>query len=110
MGESSKGGTIMKIRVNNNVIVEYPTTDLILWCKKNLIVDNPEYMTRLRMNKWLGGTPDKLYLYQKFGETLVLPYGCLKKVLSFMDGEDSIAVEIIPHGYIACNCEVPLYD
>lgn len=100
----------MKIIVNSQVKVEYPSTDLILWCKKNLIVDNPEYMTRLRMNKWLGGTPDKLYLYQKFGETLVLPYGCLKKVLSFMDGEDSIAVEIIPHGYIEFNCEVPLYD
>ena len=100
----------MKITVNSQVKVEYPSTDLILWCRKNLIVDNPDYIKKVRMNKWVGNTPEKLHLYQKFGETLLLPYGCLKKVVTLMDGTDSIAVEIIPHSYIEYNCDVPLYD
>ena len=41
------------------------------WCKKNLIVANPEYGKKVRMHLWLGNTPKWLQLYERDGETIV---------------------------------------
>ena len=42
-----------------------PTNEILQWCRKNLWVTNPEFVSRKRMNKWLGNTPEKLMLYKR---------------------------------------------
>ena len=99
----------MKITVSNQLRIEKPTSELEAWCKRNLVLDNPEYAKKLRMHKWLGDTPQKLVLYEIHGDTLVLPYGCLRDVLNF-GGDLELVNEIKPHPQIEFNCEIPLYD
>ena len=68
----------MKVTVSNTLAVENPTAEVMMWCKKNLTIANPEYAKKARMNFWLGDTPAKLSLYEQDGDTLILPFGTLR--------------------------------
>ena len=50
----------MLIEVSNTLTVENPTPEMVLWCKRNLTIQNPEYAKKSRMNLWLGNTPKVL--------------------------------------------------
>lgn len=101
----------MKITVSNTLAVENPTAEVMMWCKKNLTIANPEYAKKARMNFWLGDTPAKLSLYEQDGDTLILPFGTLRTlpdcitneayfVSSFADAVDVFYGE----------SDIPLYD
>ena len=57
--------------VGNQLRIQEPTADLLDWCKKNMVLANPDYAKKVRMHLWLGNTPQKLYLMQWDGDTLV---------------------------------------
>lgn len=70
----------------NNIKVQNPTDEIILWCKTNLTIDNPDYAKKVRMGFWLGNTPKYLHLYEVHGDTIVLPYGTLKEITPMLNG------------------------
>ena len=72
---------VMQITVGSTITVEQPSPELVLWCKKNLIISNPEYAKKLRMHFWLGNTPKDLCLYETNGDSVILPYGTLRDIL-----------------------------
>ena len=101
----------MKVIVSNTLAVENPTAEVMMWCKKNLTIANPEYAKKARMHFWLGDTPAKLSLYEQDGDTLILPFGTLRTlpgcitneayfVRSFADAVDVFYGE----------GDIPLYD
>ena len=97
------------ITVSNVITVESPSRELLSWCTKNLRLQNPEYTKKQRMHFWLGNTPEWLYLYETHGDTLVLPYGVLRKIWSMVDTRNPrTGFEYAEH--IDYNCKVPLYD
>lgn len=100
----------LKITVNNQLRVENPSPDLEAWCRKSLTVDNPEYAKKVRMHLWLGNTPKRLQLYERDGEALILPYGCLRSIIDFMDGQDAIEVVMPTPTPVWYGADVPLYD
>ena len=63
----------MRVTVSNQLLIDKPSPALLDWCKKNLVLDNPDYKKKARMHLWLGNTPQKLYLMQWNGDSLVLP-------------------------------------
>ena len=65
----------MKVTLDNCLIIENPTFELLTFCKTRLVVDNPDYIKKARMGKWTGGTPDTICLYEKQGNRLFLPFG-----------------------------------
>lgn len=67
----------MQIIVSSNIKVIEPTPEIYKYCQDELTVDNEEYLTRLKQNKWIGNTPPKLQLYIKSGNDLILPFGSL---------------------------------
>ena len=75
----------MRIDLSNQIRIDKPEPALMDWCKKNLVIANPEYAKKARMNLWLGNTPKTFSLMEWDGETLVLPYGCLKIVDEIAD-------------------------
>ena len=95
--------------VSNQLRIENPTSDLLAWCKKNLVLANPDYTKQARMNLWLGNTPQKLYLMQWDGDTLVLPYGCFNDVLRLAPFTD-VSMAFAPQSPIDFRCNIPLYD
>lgn len=94
--------------VGNQLRIQEPTADLLDWCKKNMVLANPDYAKKVRMHLWLGNTPQKLYLMQWDGDTLVLPYGCLNTVLRL--GECEIINDLPTPKEVDFGCSVPLYD
>lgn len=94
--------------VGNQLRIQEPTADLLGWCKKNMVLANPDYAKKVRMHLWLGNTPQKLYLMQWDGNTLVLPYGCLNTVLSM--GECEVINDLPSPKKVDFGCSVPLYD
>lgn len=67
----------MRFDVGNNIYVHEPTQALNDWCKSELTLDNPDYHKKVRMGLWLGGTPENICLYEKRGDDLILPFGCV---------------------------------
>lgn len=94
--------------VGNQLRIQEPTANLLDWCKKNMVLANPDYAKKVRMHLWLGNTPQKLYLMQWDGDTLVLPYGCLNTVLSM--GECEVINDLPVPKEVDFGCSVPLYD
>lgn len=94
--------------VANQLRIQEPTAGLLSWCKKNMVIANPDYAKKARMHLWLGNTPQKLYLMQWDGDTLALPYGCLNTVLSM--GECEVINDLPSPKEVDFGCSVPLYD
>lgn len=98
----------MQVTVGNQLRIENPSEQMIAWCKQQLILSNPDYIKKKRMGFWTGNTPEKLYLFQWDGDTLVLPYGCLNIVLSM--GECEVSNDLPVPKEVDFGCSVPLYD
>lgn len=67
----------MKIIVGNKILIEDYTQEALHWCHENLILPNPEYHKKQRMRLWCGNVPKELVLYEKDGDNLILPFGCI---------------------------------
>lgn len=101
----------MIIIVSNTLTIENPTAEMLMWCKKHLTLPNPDYAKKLRMNLWLGNTPETLSLYEQRGNTLVLPFGTLRTLPDFVKKNavfigDFKAAEEVSYGGV----DIPLYD
>ena len=73
----------MKVTVSNTLdITDYPAS-VETWCQKNLVMANPEYAKKQRMGFWVGNTPKTISLYEKDGQTLILPFGTLRRFPEF---------------------------
>lgn len=67
----------MKIIVDNGIVISEPDQRVIAYCNDSLTLDNPDFYKKERLGKWTGNTPKSIYLYEKIGESLLLPFGCL---------------------------------
>lgn len=101
-------GVEMRMVVSNRLRIEDPSPELIAWCKKNLVLANPDYTKKARMNLWLGNTPQKLYLMEWDGNTLVLPYGCFNDVLRLSPFID-VSMAFAKQEPVDFRCVIPLY-
>lgn len=75
----------MRALLNNVITIENPIVDVMKFCEDNLVIDNPEYITKMKLGKWLGNTPSKLYLYEKRGNKIIVPYGCRRHIEDILD-------------------------
>ena len=98
----------MQVTISNNIKIQNPTTEIIEWCKSNLKIDNPDYAKKVRMGFWVSKTPKYLNLYEKHGDTLVLPYGTLKEISPMLKG-CNIVSEFIDPVAIDYGEPIPLY-
>lgn len=99
----------MQVTLGSTITIEHPSNEIMLWCKENLVINNPEYQKKLRMNLWLGDTPPKLYLYETNGESIILPFGVLRELLPFLSSAKA-AHTFTDRTIVDFNCDVPLYD
>lgn len=74
---------MMKIKVCEKVKIENPTPTIEKWCKEHLVVDNPDYYKKERMGKWTGNTPRTISLYERIGNELWIPFGCIREIWKF---------------------------
>ena len=98
----------MQVIVGSKITISQPSQDLLDWCKDNLVLSNPDYQKKLRMGFWTGNTPKQIVLYERNGEDIILPFGCLRSILPLLSG--SLTTVFPEPREIEYNCEVPLYD
>ena len=67
----------MNIIVGNKIRVQDYSSEILKWCQEYLILDNPEYYKKERMGLWCGNIPQEIFLYEKDGNDLILPFGCV---------------------------------
>lgn len=70
----------MRFIVSNCIRVIDPDSSVKEWCKQNLVIDNPEYIKKTRLGKWTGNVPREIFLYEKTGNELRIPFGCFRKI------------------------------
>lgn len=99
----------MQVTLGSTITIEHPSNEIMLWCEENLIINNPEYQKKRRMNLWLGNTPEKLYLYETNGENITLPFGTLRELLPFLSSAKAVHT-FTDRTRVDFNCVVPLYD
>lgn len=86
----------MEVFVENKLRIVNPLPDVLKWCRNNLIIDNPDYFKKERMGKWTGGTPKTIQLYEKVGNEIRLPFGCLNSIWSMYGNNVRWNVTISP--------------
>ena len=101
----------MKVTVSNVLTIENPTQDALMWCKRNLVITNPEYAKKARMHFWLGNTPPTLTLYERRGDTLILPFGTLRNLPDCIAQESTFQSAFSdPVSVSYGGVDIPLYD
>lgn len=101
----------MKVLISNVIRIRDYTDEVVSWCNDHLIVFNPEYEKKLRMNLWIGNTPERLFLFSQVGQDLVLPFGVIKHLTDFLPEGTDCASDfpepvIVDYG----DKPIPLYD
>lgn len=101
----------MNVTVSNVLTIENPTQDALMWCKRNLTITNPEYAKKARMHFWLGNTPPTLILYERHGDTLILPFGTLRNLPDCITQESTFQSAFsTPVSVSYGGVDIPLYD
>lgn len=98
--------------IENRIRVIAPTEDLTTWCKKWLDIPNPEYAKKKRMGFSTYRTPAIISLWEKSGDEILVPYGCLEHLMQdFPDGTDNLWLDgTVPEQYQVTNPKIPLYE
>lgn len=101
----------MKAILSNQIHIENPTAEMYQYCKDKLTFLNPEFASKLRMGYSIRGVPKEVLLYEKWGECLILPYGCLADVVKMVGKENCTSdfkpIEKVEFGGCA---DMGLYD
>ena len=99
----------MKIIIDNMIRIQQPSDPIIFYCRDYLTLRNPDYSRKVRRNLWTGNTPQNIFLYQKYGTDVIVPFGCLRDVLDRMSDTDDYVVRIPDAEKVDFKCTIPLY-
>ena len=75
----------MKVIISNEITITEPTQEIMDWCKRELVLPNPDYEKKERMGLWTGNTPRTLSLYKVNGNSVILPIGALKHIMPILN-------------------------
>ena len=101
----------MKVTISNEITIEEPVQEVLDWCKRELVLPNPDYSKKERMGLWVGDTPKRLQLYKINGNSVILPVGAFKyicPIIKSLDYEKSL--DLANNGVVDYNASVNLYD
>lgn len=82
----------MKVEVRNKLIIPDAPKEVENWCRKYLVLENPEHHKKERMGLWTGNTPPHIYLYERVGNALHIPFGCVRDLYRAFDCDFSYQI------------------
>lgn len=98
------------VTIGEKLRIQNAPPEIEQWCKEHLVLNNPEYAKKVRMGFWVGNTPKTLTLYEKDGDTLVLPYGCFADIYHYLAPMSSFRTSFSTSFHVDFGGDVPLYD
>lgn len=99
----------MRFIVSNCIIAKDYTVELLSWCRCNLIIDNPDYYKKQQMGKWTGSTPKEIWLFEKDGDSLRLPFGVLNQLWNMYPDKSMWMPQIKPQRRLLYDSSINLY-
>ena len=101
----------MKVTISNEITITEPTPEIMSWCKKELVLPNPEYAKKEQMGLWVGNTPRTLSLYKINGNSVIIPIGAFKHIKPILNTyEYEKSLDLANNEPVDYNAEVNLYD
>lgn len=101
----------MEITISNEIVIKNPIEEIKRFCKKELVVANPEFYKKLRMGFWIDDdTSDKLFLYRVDGPKYFLPYGVWGKIRKLVPEDSIIITDFSSNPKVSYEADVSLYD
>lgn len=99
------------LMIIENQIKVYDASDAFKqWCKDNLILKNPDYVTKIHLGKWLGDTSEYIRLFSTDQEMYMLPFGTMSMLPKNIK-DDAIILNLTDDGGdINYRSSIPLYD
>lgn len=88
----------MKIHIDNDIEIFEPTSAILNFCRDKLVLDNPDFYKLLRLGKYTGNTPETIALYERQGDILTLPFGCLQAVWKLYPHKEDYAIALCETG------------
>ena len=70
----------MKIKIDSQIHIQFPTNEIKEYCKNNLSIPNPEIQKKKAMGFWTGNIPSKIKMYSINEETYVVPFGEINNI------------------------------
>lgn len=98
----------MITEIGSRLWITDPTPQLVRWCRDHLEIPNPEYQKKARMGLCLRNVPRTLVLYEIEGNTLVIPFGCLRDILPLLSGD--VKTLFVKPKKVLYGGKIPLYD
>lgn len=100
----------MQILISNEITIQDPSSEVLKFCKDNLVIPNPDYFKKQRMGFWVGNTPQVLYLYRRDSNKLYLPVGCINDLKKVIPPESLLNYDFADNHAVDYACSLPLYD
>ena len=100
------------IDIQNKLIVHRSDTiyeQVRQYCHDNLILNNPDYTKKERLGKWTGNTPKYIWLFEKIGDDIALPFGCFRDVWHMLPDKNAYKPEILPAERLQYDSGISLY-
>lgn len=70
----------MRAEISNKIVIRNASREFIDWCRKELVLRNPDFDKRERMGLWTGNTPMEFRLYERNGVDVAVPFGCYARI------------------------------
>lgn len=100
----------MNTKIANRIYITDPSPEIKAWAKENLQFPNPEYAKKERMGFWTGKTPKELRLYERNGDTLILPFGVCRDIMPMLR-DTPVSCDFRQDCVVVYSGQnVPLYD
>lgn len=70
----------MKIIIDSQIRIKNPSKEIIDFCKKELVIPNPEIQKKKAMGFWTGNLQKTIKMYSIHGDTYVIPIGEINNI------------------------------
>lgn len=99
----------MQVFVGAKIRIQNPISKIDEYCRQSLVIDNPDYYKKQSMGKWVGNTPKDIRLYERVGDELRLPFGCLRDIWQICGNDAKWNIEFCPIRAFDYQSHINLY-
>lgn len=100
----------MKIIIDNIIRINNADKNILNYCKKNLEIDNPQFAQNERLGFPTYNIPRRLYWYEKRGNDLIIPFGCLKDIYKIYPIKKDYVLKFLDPNKIFYKSNIKLFD
>lgn len=100
----------MKIIIDNSIRINNADKNILKYCKENLEIDNPQFAQNERLGFPTYNIPRRLYWYEKRGNDLIIPFGCIKDIYNLYPLKENYLIKFSNPNKISYKSNIRLFD